>query len=178
MKLSQLGELGLLAELEQRGLIAGVENDAASLPGGVVVTQDALVEGVHFRLDWITWRDLGFRSAAVNLSDLAASGADPDGLLVSLALPPETELDDVLELYAGIAETGARVVGGDTTSAATVMLSVTAIGRSARIPGRTGACPGDVLVVTGPLGAAGGAFKRGAYVRPPIRIDEGKRLAV
>ena len=177
MKLSQLGELGLLAELEQRGLIVGVENDAASLPGGVVVTQDALVEGVHFRLDWITWRDLGFRAAAVNLSDLAASGADPDGLLVSLALPPETELEDVLELYAGIAETGARVVGGDTTSAETVLLSVTAVGRSARIPGRTGACPGDVLVVTGPLGAAGAAFERGAYVRPPIRIDEGKRLA-
>ena len=177
MKLSQLGELGLLAELEQRGLIVGVENDAASLPGGVVVTQDALVEGVHFRLDWITWRDLGFRAAAVNLSDLAASGADPDGLLVSLALPAETELEDVLELYAGIAETGARVVGGDTTSAETVLLSVTAIGRSARIPGRTGACPGDVLVVTGPLGAAGAAFERGAYVRPPIRIDEGKRLA-
>ncbi len=177
MKLSQLGELGLLTELEQRGLIVGVENDAASLPGGVVVTQDALVEGVHFRLDWITWRDLGFRAAAVNLSDLAASGADPDGLLVSLALPPETELEDVLELYAGIAETGARVVGGDTTSAETVLLSVTAVGRSARIPGRTGACPGDVLVVTGPLGAAGAAFERGAYVRPPIRIDEGKRLA-
>jgi thiamine-monophosphate kinase len=177
MKLSQLGELGLLAELEQRGLIVGVENDAASLPGGVVVTQDALVEGVHFRLDWITWRDLGFRAAAVNLSDLAASGADPDGLLVSLGLPPETELEDVLELYAGIAETGARVVGGDTTSADTVLLSVTAVGRSARIPGRAGACPGDVLVVTGPLGAAGAAFERGAYVRPPIRIDEGKRLA-
>ena len=177
MKLSQLGERGLLAELEQRGLIVGVENDAASLADGVVVTQDALVEGVHFRLDWITWRDLGFRAAAVNLSDLAASGAEPEGLLVSLALPPETELEDVLELYAGIAETGARVVGGDTTSAETVLLSVTAIGRSARIPGRTGACPGDALVVTGPLGAAGAAFERGGYVRPPIRLDDGKRLA-
>jgi thiamine-monophosphate kinase len=177
MRLSQLGELGLLAELERRGLIIGVENDAASLPGGVIVTQDALVERVHFRLDWITWRDLGFRAAAVNLSDLAASGADPDGLLVSLALPAATEFEDVLELYAGIAETGVRVVGGDTTSAETVVLSVTAIGRSARVPGRTGACPGDLLVVTGPLGAAGAAFERGGYVRPPIRIDEGKRLA-
>ena len=155
MKLSQLGELGLLAELEQRGLIVGVENDAASLPGGVVVTQDALVEGVHFRLDWITWRDLGFRAAAVNLSDLAASGADPDGLLVSLALPAETELEDVLELYAGIAETGARVVGGDTTSAETVLLSVTAIGRSARIPGRAGACPGDAAGRHGPARRSG-----------------------
>ncbi len=177
MKLSQIGELGLLAELERRGLIVGVENDAASLSNGFVITQDSLVENVHFRLDWITWRDLGFRAAAVNLSDLAASGADHEGLLVSLALPAATQLEDVLELYAGIAETGARVVGGDTTAAEAVMLSVTAIGRSPRVPGRSGASPGDTLVVTGPLGAAGAAFRREAYVRPPIRLDQGKQLA-
>jgi thiamine-monophosphate kinase len=75
--LSQAGELGLLAELERRGLIAGVEHDAARVGADLVVTQDALVEGVHFRLDWIPWRELGFRAAAVNLSDLAASGATP-----------------------------------------------------------------------------------------------------
>ena len=77
--LADLGELGLLAELERRGLAQRIENDAAELAGGRVVTQDALVEGVHFRLDWITWRELGFRAAAVNLSDLAASGAEPGG---------------------------------------------------------------------------------------------------
>ena len=79
MRLSELGELGLLAELERRGLISGVENDAAQLGGGLVVTQDTLVEGVHFRLDWLSWRELGFRAAAVNLSDLAASGAEAGG---------------------------------------------------------------------------------------------------
>ena len=57
MKLSELGELGLLVELERRGLARGIENDAAELPGGLVVTQDALVEGVHFRLGMITWRE-------------------------------------------------------------------------------------------------------------------------
>jgi len=95
MKLSQVGELGLLAELERRGLARAIENDAAQVDG-LVVTQDALVEGVHFRLDWISWRDLGWRAAAVNLSDLAASGAEPAGLVVSLAAPGETNLDDVL----------------------------------------------------------------------------------
>src|SRR5436309_4197037 len=106
MRLSELGELGLLAELERRGLAQRIENDAAELAGGIVVTQDALVEGVHFRLDWISWRDLGWRAAAVNLSDLAASGAVPDGLVVSLALPADTAVEDVLALYEGMAETG------------------------------------------------------------------------
>src|SRR5881397_369195 len=92
MRLSELGERGLLAELERRGLAQHIEHDAATLDGGVVVTQDALVEGVHFRLDWITWRDLGWRAAAVNLSDLAASGADPEGLVVTLAAPGDTEV--------------------------------------------------------------------------------------
>ena len=73
MQLSELGELGLLAELERRGLARGIDHDAAQLAGGVIATQDALIEGVHFRFDWISWRDLGWRAAAVNLSDLAAS---------------------------------------------------------------------------------------------------------
>src|SRR3954449_5740662 len=176
MRLSELGELGLLAELERRGLIVGVEHDAALLEGGLVVTQDALVENVHFRLDWIGFRDLGWRVAAVNLSDLAASGADPLALLVTLATPRWTRLGDVAELYEGIREAGVPVVGGDTTAAETIVLSVTAIGRSQRVPGRAGARPGDTLVVTGPLGAAGAAFRAQSYVRPPLRLGEGKEL--
>lgn len=169
MRLSDIGEFGLLAELERRGLVHGIENDATRLDGGLVVTQDALVEDVHFRLDDISWRDLGFRAAAVNLSDLAASGARPTGLVVSLAAPPDTALEDVVELYEGIAETGVRVVGGDTTRAPQLVVSITALGYAERTPGRGGAQPGDLLVVTGPLG--------GRPVRPPIRIEEGTRLA-
>jgi thiamine-monophosphate kinase len=176
-RLSDSGELGLLAELERRGLIVGVEHDAALLGTDLVVTQDALVEGVHFRLDWIGWRELGFRAAAVNLSDLAASGAAPEALLVTLALPRATETAAVVELYEGIAEAGVPVVGGDTTAAEAVLISVTALGRSERVPGRAGALPGDVLVVTGPLGGAGAAFRAGSYVRPPLRLAEGQALA-
>ncbi|MDQ4030476.1 MAG: thiamine-phosphate kinase [Actinomycetota bacterium] len=177
MRLSELGELDLLAELERRGLARAIENDAAELAGGLVVTQDALVEDVHFRLDWISWRDLGFRAAAVNLSDLAASGAEADGLIVTLAASPDTAITDVLELYEGIAETGVPVLGGDTSRADRLVLSVTAIGRSDRVPGRGGARSGDALVVTGPLGASGAAFRDGRYVRPPLRLEEGRRLA-
>ncbi len=177
MQLSELGELGLLAELERRGLALGIDHDAAQLAGGVIATQDALIEGVHFRLDWISWRDLGWRAAAVNLSDLAASGADPEGLLVTLGAPPETEVGKVLELYEGIAETNVAVLGGDTTAADRLLLSVSAIGRSLRVPGRAGARPGDQVIVTGPLGAAGAAFRRESFVRPPLRLADGKELA-
>lgn len=177
MQLSELGEVGLLAELERRGLVLGIDHDAAQLADGVIATQDALIEDVHFRLDLISWRDLGWRAAAVNLSDLAASGADPEGLLVTLGAPPETKVRNVLELYEGIAEANVAVLGGDTTQADRLLLSVTAIGHSARVPGRAGARPGDHLVVTGPLGAAGAAFRRESFVRPPLRLAEGKELA-
>jgi thiamine-monophosphate kinase len=177
MQLSELGELGLIAELERRGLARDIGDDAARLGNGFVVTQDALVEGVHFRLDWISWRDLGWRAAAVNLSDLAASGADAEGLIVTLAAPEDTEVQNVIELYEGIAETDVPVVGGDTTAADLLVLSVTAIGRSDRVPGRAGARAGDSIVVTGPLGAAGAAFRNHTLVRPPLRLVEGKELA-
>ena len=85
-----------------------------------------------------------------------------------------TKLHDILELYEGIAETGVPVVGGDLSRAEEVILSVTALGRSARVPGRAGARPGDDVVVTGRLGAAGAAFRRQSYVRPPIRLADGK----
>jgi thiamine-monophosphate kinase len=185
--LSEVGELGLLAELERRGLIVGVEHDAAELAGGLVVTQDVLVEGVHFRLDWTGWHDLGWKAAAVNLSDLAASAAEPEALIVSFGAPAHAPLAAVVELYEGLAETGVPVRGGDTTRADRVVLSVTAIGRSDRVPGRAGARPGDLLVVTGPLGASGAGFRAlrdgrlddpavAAHLRPPLRLEEGRRL--
>jgi thiamine-monophosphate kinase len=187
MRLAEAGELGLLAELERRGLARGIEHDAALVAPDLVVTQDALVEGVHFRLDWTSWRDLGWKAAAVNLSDLAASGAEPIGLVVTVGAPGATELRAVLELYEGVAETGVPVVGGDTTEAPGVWLSVTALGRSDRVPGRAGARAGDVLVVTGPLGASAAGFESlrhgfasplaRAHLRPPLRIAEGRRLA-
>ena len=176
MKLSQLGEVGLLAELERRGLAQGIEHDAAQV-GELIVTHDALVEDVHFRFDLLGWRELGYRAAAVNLSDLAASGAEPEALVVTLAVPADTELDDVLALYEGLNEPGVPIAGGDTTRSERVLLSVTALGRSSRVPGRAGARPGDSLVVTGPLGAAGAAFREGRLARPPLRLEEGRELA-
>jgi thiamine-monophosphate kinase len=176
VRLDESGELGLLAELERRGLAQGIEDDAAEI-GGLVVTQDALVEGVHFRFDLLSWRELGFRAAAANISDLAASGAEPLALLVSLGAPGATRVEDVVELYEGLNAPGVPVRGGDTTCADAVLLSVTALGRAERVPGRAGARPGDLVVVTGPLGAAGAAFRGGRLAPPPLRVEEGRRLA-
>ena len=187
MRLAELGEHGLLRELEARGLAIGIEHDAAALEAGLVVTQDALVQDVHFRLDWTSWHDLGYKAAAVNLSDLAASGARPRGLVVSLGAPPDTAVADVLALDEGLNEPGVDVVGGDTVRAERVYLSVTALGRSERVPGRAGARPGDALVVTGPLGGSAAGYHclaQGidsplvdAHRRPPLRLEEGRALA-
>jgi thiamine-monophosphate kinase len=166
-------ELELLAELERRGLVTGIENDAAEI-AGLVVTQDALVEGVHFRFDLLDWRELGYRAAAVSISDLAAAGAEPIALIVTLAAP---DLEHAIDLYEGFAEAGVPLRGGDTTRAPQVVLSVTALGRSDRVPGRGGAQPGDAVVVTGPLGATAVGFRGGRLPRPPRRVDQGRRLA-
>ena len=189
MRLSELGEFGLLAELERRGLAHGIGDDAAVFHGGLVVTQDMLVQDVHFRFDWTSWRDLGYKAAAVNLSDLAAMGAVPAGLLVSLTLPPETDVASVLQLYDGANEPGYPIVGGDTNASDFVSMSVTAVGHSERVPGRAGARPGDLLVVTGPVGGAAAglyALEHGLegfdelaqmHLRPPFRLDAARALA-
>jgi thiamine-monophosphate kinase len=189
LRLSELGEFELLAELERRGLAQGIGDDAAVFQDGLVVTQDMLVEGVHFRREWTSWRDLGYKAAAVNLSDLAAMGAIPAGLLVALTIPPATEAADVYELYEGLNEPGFPVVGGDTNAGELTAISVTAVGHSERVPGRAGARPGDVLVVTGPLGGAAAGLltlRTGLeglndladlHRRPPYRLEEGRALA-
>ncbi len=103
MRLDEVGEFGLLAELERRGLAHGHRARRGEIDG-LVVTQDALVEGVHFRFDLSRGAISAFAPPPSNISDLAASGAEPLALVVTLGLPAETELDDVVELYEGLNE--------------------------------------------------------------------------
>jgi thiamine-monophosphate kinase len=150
---------------------------------------DVLAEGIHFRLDWTSFCDLGYKAAAVNLSDLAAMGAEAEGLLVGFGAPADAEVEQVVELYEGLNEAGVPVLGGDTTRATSWFLSVTAFGTSERVPGRAGARPGDVRVVTGPLGGSAAGrhvLEHGlegfdelaeAHRRPPLRLEEGRALA-
>jgi len=171
----QLGEFGLIAELSRwlspdprapdpRALV-GIGDDAAVLAapdGRVVATTDFLLEGRHFRRDTSSGRDVGHKAAARSLADVAAMGGVPTGLLVALAAPPDLPVGWARELAAGLAAECARVrppasvVGGDTARADAVLLAVTALGDMAgRQPVlRSGALPGDVVAVTGPLGHA------------------------
>jgi thiamine-monophosphate kinase len=144
-------------------LILGIGDDAAVVrapDARVVATTDVLIEGRHFRRDWSSAADIGHKAAARNLSDVAAMGARPTALLVSFAGPGSTPVDWVLELVRGIAGecsvAGASVAGGDTSSADSVMLAITALGDLEGRPPvtRAGARPGQVVALAGTLGSA------------------------
>jgi thiamine-monophosphate kinase len=144
-------------------IVLGPGDDAAVVrapDGRVVATTDMLIEGRHFRTDWSRPADIGHKVAARNLADIAAMGARPTALLVAFAGPGTLEVAWVLDLVRGLAAecaaAGAAVAGGDTSSAGTIMLTVTALGDLAgREPvTRSGARPGDVVAVAGTLGSA------------------------
>jgi thiamine-monophosphate kinase len=147
--------------------LVGIGDDAAVLAtpdGRVVATTDFLLEGRHFRRDWSSAADVGHKAAARSLADCAAMGAEPTALLVALAAPPDLEAGWARELAAGLARecarTGAAVIGGDTARADSVLLAVTGLGDLAgRDPVlRSGARPGDLVAVAGPLGHAAAGF--------------------
>jgi thiamine-monophosphate kinase len=179
-----LGEFGLIAALsawlppDERALV-GIGDDAAVLAapdGRVVATTDFLLEGRHFRRDWSTARDVGHKAAARSLADVAAMGAVPTALLVALAVPGELPVSWARDLAAGLAaecaRAGASVVGGDTARAPSVLIAVTGLGDLAgRAPvRRSGAAPGDVVAVAGPLGqaAAGLALLSAGLTAEPL----------
>lgn len=170
MKLHDIGEFGLIERISSgtvnnpEGLVAGIGDDAAVLktPGdkNLLVTCDMLVEGVHFLPKRITPYQLGRKALAVNLSDIAAMGGIPRHALVSIALPIGLALEYVDELYRGLKDiaqkTGVNVVGGDTVRAPILIIDVALLGEAdpTTVVFRGGARPGDLIMVTGNLGAS------------------------
>lgn len=187
--LADAGEFGLIAEFEEifaqgEHVLIGPGDDAAVLRirhGHVVVSTDLMVEGRHFRRDWVSAEDVGHRAAAQNISDINAMGGVATSLTVGLAAPPDLPAQWALELARGIADeaalVGASVVGGDLTTADQVVISVTALGTCTQAPVvRSGARPGDVLALFGRQGwAAGGLAVLGRGFRSPRVLVEAYR---
>lgn len=166
------GESALIERIAQRvgqmplpeaaRLVQGIGDDTAVLQVGeqtLLWTADMLVEGVHFRLDWTDAASLGWKSLAVNLSDLAAMGGTPVGALLSMALPPERTgawLDAFVDGFAECARTyGAALLGGDTNRAEQTVIDVSVLGvLQGQSVLRSGARAGDWLLVSGALGGS------------------------
>ena len=178
MRVSELSEsqmvsrmLPYLPEGPFTQLGSGDDCAVVGAPGSrFVVTTDVLVEGEHFTRDWSTGAEVGARAAAQNLADVAAMGARPTSLVVSMVLPPELEVAWLEDLAGGLGaeayQAGAGVVGGDLSRGPVLVISVTAHGALAGAPiTRSGASSGDTLAIAGTLGrsAAGlSALESGA----------------
>lgn len=172
MDLKEVGEFGLIDLLKEDTIndpstvVAGIGDDAAVLlptPRQLqLITTDMLVESVHFDLATTTPLQLGYKAIAVNLSDIAAMGGIPRHAVVSIGLPKNTDVDFVISLYHGMKEIcrehNVNIVGGDTVSSPkglVINVAVTGEVEPANLVRRSSAQPGDVIAVTGTLGASG-----------------------
>jgi thiamine-monophosphate kinase len=187
-----------------KSIILGIGDDAAAWRPSrshlSVVTTDALVEGVHFLQERMDAWSIGYRAMAANLSDIAAMGARPVLSTIALGIAPKTEEAWLLELYRGMQSLaqrhGVRIVGGDLTGAPVTMLSITVVGevRSTHLRRRDAGRPGDIVAVTGRLGASRAGLEllrlgpldvpealseraRKAFLTPEPRVQEGRWFA-
>ena len=199
---AEAGEFGLIGEFvrmfeQGEQVLLGPGDDAAVLrvrTGHVVVSTDLLVEGRHFRRDWVEAVDVGHRAAAQNISDINAMGGRAHSLTVGLALPSDLPARWALDFARGFADecasVGASVVGGDLTGASEIVVAVTVMGACTQSPvRRSGASVGDALALAGRQGwAAGGRAVLGrgfrslralgeAYRRPEPPYDAGPAAA-
>ncbi|MBF4615965.1 thiamine-phosphate kinase [Curtobacterium sp. VKM Ac-1376] len=171
----ELGELAVLGRITSRlpagTPILGPGDDCAVVAapdGRFVVTTDMMVHGPDFRWAWSSPADVGWKAAATNLSDVAAMGATPSGLVIALAAPQDTPvavlegISDGFRLAVDALAPGCGVVGGDLSTSATFTVTVTAFGDlGGHAPVlRSGARPGDVLAVSGELGRAARGLSR------------------
>lgn len=177
---------------------AGLGDDAAVISMGdtkLVASIDCSVEGVHFRTDWLSFEEIGARAAGAALSDLAAEGARPIGVLVSVggSGARDDERDPLLEIMSGVGtaveSVGGKVLGGDLVKSDRYLVDVCVLGETRNPITRAGARPGDGIWVTGNFGGCGAALEallagkkprvphRAKFARPSPRVAAGRWLA-
>jgi len=208
MKVSELGEFGLIEMISKiigvsskDNVIHGIGDDATAwkIDAGVeLATIDTLVENVHFTLNTITYRELGWKSLAVNVSDIAAMGGAPLYALISLGLPGNTAVDNIAKLYEGMIDLANQydvtIAGGDIVKAWQLSISISVTGKAIdnKILTRSASQPGDQIAVTGYLGTSAAGLKmlieklkfdeetasllRKAHQQPQPRVSEGQTL--
>lgn len=203
--MGEFGLIDLLAKMvgggKDRHLLIGIGDDAAAWQGDESVqlaTVDSFIQDVHFPSGLASWKELGWKALAVNLSDIAAMGGLPRYALVSLALPDDTEVGDVTSLYTGMLELakqfGVTIIGGDISRAPLVAITIVVFGSSQKkqILTRSTAKTGELVAVTGELGAAAAGLEmltkglkfepqaaalfKNAFLHPLPRIAEGQLL--
>ena len=179
-----------------RTRVRGIGDDCAVVhpsARSIVLSTDASIEGVHFRRDWLSLEEIGWRSTAAALSDLAAEGASVEGVLAAVVAPPESRGEETTTLMRGVgaaaASVGGAVLGGDLSSGPAWCVTITVVGHADRPVTRAGAASGDRLWITGALGAARAAVDawsagrepapgaRAAFAHPEPRIAAGRWLA-
>jgi thiamine-monophosphate kinase len=207
VKVSELGEfelIDLLAKMVSGGnerLLIGIGDDAAAWQGDdsiQLASVDSFIQGVHFTPKTTPWPDVGGKALAVNISDIAAMGGIPRYALVSLALPNDSQVEDIAALYNGMLKLakqyGVTIVGGDISRAPLVAVTITILGSSPtrKILTRSSAKAGDIVAVTGNLGAAAAGIAllknerhldeeaeshlKNAFLHPTPRLAEGLLL--
>lgn len=211
MKLTEMGEFGLIDRITKNlpvsrsKVLKGIGDDTAVLRADgeklLLMTTDMLVEGVHFSFDYARPKEIGRKALSINISDIAAMGGLPTHATVAMGIPVGFGVKKIEDIYAGLRYAcnyyKVNIVGGDTVkSPERLVINVTLLGEveAFRVIYRSGARPGDIIAVTGPLGgSAAGLFAlqqpdpeypkdivkalRSRHLNPPARVKEGRLLS-
>ena len=202
MKIKEIGEFGLINRItkkpKNKDILVGIGDDAAVVKtkkGLQVLTTDTLVEGDHFRQEWFSPKQIGMKAIEINVSDIAAMGAIPNFVLVSIALPKGLNLKFVEDLYKGMWKTcnkyNIEIIGGNMTHSEHIVISITMTGvvEKKNLSLRRGAKSGDLIFVSGYLGYGKAGLQlfqnnlRGFekvkknYLEPKANLDIGLKIA-